>query len=162
MHALLHCVLTAEPNRVGIGKKSELHKTLDTFIPLLEVSYSHPSHISKLVSPSLPHYYGYVDATTGGIGGVWLPCTRWLQPVVWCIQWPDNIAAQVCLPAGMVTNNDVEAAAVFIAKCFLDNFVEGNTAGITSHLGSDNSSTVSWNQCDACHGKHQCPKCLLR
>jgi len=71
----LNCVLAAKPDRVGIGKKSELCETLTAFIKLLEASYSHPSHISKLVSPDLPHYYGYINAAMGGVSSVWLPCT---------------------------------------------------------------------------------------
>jgi len=67
---LLNIILATEPSCVSIGKKSELRETLTMFIPLLELSYSHPSHISEITSPDLPHYYGYIDAAAGNVGSV--------------------------------------------------------------------------------------------
>jgi len=158
----LNRILSAQPPHVGLRSGGELREALESFIPMLEASHSHPSHISEIVSPDLPHYYGYVDAAAGGVGGVWLPCTRWLQPVVWRFEWPADIAREVRKQNGTVSNSDVEAAGVFIGECLLDDLLAGDTAGVSSHLCSDNSPTVAWNQRAASRASHKCPERLLR
>ena len=129
---------------------------------MLEAAHFHPTHISEIVSPDLPHYYGYVDAAGGGVGGVWLPCTRWLQPLVWRFQWPADITREVNKKHGSISNSDVEAAGVFIGDCILDDILADDTAGVSSHLCSDNSATVAWNQRGASRASHKCPERLLR
>jgi len=159
----LNRVLAAKPERVGLKKSSELRETLEAFIPLLEASHTHPSHITELVGPDLPHYHGYVDAAGGGVGGVWLPCTSWLNPVVWRFQWPPDIAAEVRKANGWCNNNDVEAGATFIAQCMMeDDILQGNAAGVSTHLGSDNTATVSWETRGASRGSHRAPDRLQR
>jgi len=139
-----------------------VRETLEDLVPLLEASYHNPSHITELVGPDLPHYYGYVDACAGGVGGVWLPSTRWLQPIVWRVPWPEDIRKEVQKEDGTVNNNDVEAAAVFIAECLLDDYLGGDTAGVSSYLGSDNTSTVSWNTRAATRCTHRAPERFIR
>jgi len=136
--------------------------TLEDLVPLLEALYHNPSHITKLVGPDLPHYYGYADACAGGVGGVWLPSTRWLQQIAWLVPWPDDIRKEVQKEDGTVNNNDVEAAAVFIAECLLDDYLGGDTAGVSSYLGSDNTSTVSWNTRAATRCTHRMPERFIR
>lgn len=158
----LNRVLAAQPQHVGLRKGGDVRETLQAFIPMLQASFSHPTHISEIVSPDLPHYYGYVDAAAGGVGGVWLPCTRWLLPVVWRVEWPADIAREVRKMNGSVSNSDVEAAGVFIGECMLDDLLGDDTAGVSSHLCSDNSPTVGWNQRGASRATHKCPERLLR
>ena len=158
----LNRVLGAKPQHVGLRPGGETRDALEAFAPMLEASHSHPTHISELVGPDLPHYYGYVDAAGGGAGGTWLPCTRWIQPLVWRVQWPDDIAREIRKQNGSVSNSDAEAAAVFIGECILDDELAGDTAGVSSHLGSDNSPTVGWNQRGASRASHKCPERLLR
>jgi hypothetical protein len=56
-----------------------------------------------------------------------LPCIRWIIPLVWLIEWPEDIANKVRKKGGTVSNSDVEAAAVFIAECMLDDELNGAT-----------------------------------
>ena len=80
---------------VGLGKASEVREVLEELVPLLRRTVDDPSHISELVPPHLPHYYLTVDASGVGFGGVLLPCTRWLQPVVWRVPMPKKLESQV-------------------------------------------------------------------
>jgi len=156
--------LKATGGRVGLAANNanSLRETLEDLIPLLEASYRTPSHITELVGPDLPHYYGYVDASSSGVGGVWLPCTRGLQPIVWRVPWPEDIMNEVRKADGSVNNNDVEAAMVFIAECLLDDYLGGDTAGISTYLWSNNSSTVSWNKCAATRCTHKAPEHFIQ
>jgi hypothetical protein len=72
----LNRVLASATTTVGLKLNSELRETLKAFLPMLEWAHNLPSHISEIVSPSLPHYYGYVDSAALGSGETILPCTR--------------------------------------------------------------------------------------
>jgi hypothetical protein len=156
--------ILASGGRVGLAADNinMVRETLEDLTPLLEASFQHPSHISELVGPDLPHYYGYVDASASGVGGVWLPCTRGLCPIVWRVPWPADITAEVRKENGWANNNDVEAAAVFIAECLLDDYLGGDTAGVSTYLWSDNTSTVSWNKRGATRCTHRAPERFIR
>jgi hypothetical protein len=78
----LNRVLASATTTVGLKLNSELLRTLKAFLPMLQWAHNRPSHISEIVSPSLPHYYGYVDSAAVGAGGSILPCTRWIIPGV--------------------------------------------------------------------------------
>jgi len=157
----LNRVLATATTTVGLGKGSALRETLEEFIPMLELAHHQPTHITEIVPPDLPHYYGYVDFAAVGMGGVWLPCTRWLQPLVWREKCPSDIEREVRKQAGTVSNSDGEAAAYFAGELLLDHLIE-DTAGVSTHLGSDNSPTVGWNQRGASRASHQAPERLLR
>ncbi len=154
----LNRVLSSQPERVGLKKNSELRETLEAFVPLLEASHTHPSHISELVGPDLPDYHGYVDSAAVGVGGVWLPCTCWINPTVWRFEWPADICAEVRKEDGYINNNDVEAAATFMGNVMLEeDMLRGKASGLTTHLGSDNSSTVGWDTRGASRATHRAP-----
>ena len=70
---------------------------------------------------------------------LWLPCTRWLQPCVWRVEWPDDI--QKAIRQGTLTMVDCEFAAYFMGECMLDDLLEGPIAGISSFAITDNSPT---------------------
>jgi hypothetical protein len=158
----LNRAVAKSPSTIGLGKNSELREALEAFIPMLENAHTRPSHITELVGPDLPHFYGYVDFAACGFGGVWLPCSRWLQPLVWRVKSPPDIAREVQKDNGEVNNNDGEAGAVFIGELMLDHVLGGDTAGVATHLGSDNSSTVSWNSRMATRATHKAPERFLR
>jgi len=129
---------------IGLGKKSEVRETLQDMQDLLQLTHDKPSHISELVPPDLPHYYGTVDAASIGFGGVILPCTEWLQPTVWRVEMPADLKRAVI--EGRLTMVDCEFAGYFIANCHLHDLLEGEgqrPAGMSSHFYSDNSPTVA-------------------
>ena len=138
----LNRVFAEAPAFVGLGKGSEVRSTLSDFDHLLALSNAHPSHITEIVPPDLPHDYGYVDFAAVGMGGVWLPCTRWLQPLVWRARNPPSVEREVRKANGVINNNDGECAAVVVGEFSLDHILGGDVAGVSSHLGSDNSPTV--------------------
>jgi hypothetical protein len=158
----LNRAVSLSAHTIGLSKSSALREALEAFVPMLENASNRPSHITELVGPDLPHYYGYVDFAACGLGGVWLPCTRWMDPIVWRVPCPHDIAVEVRKEDGSVNNNDGEAAAVFVGELMLDHLLDGETAGISTHLGSDNSSTVGWNTRMASRATHKAPERFLR
>jgi hypothetical protein len=158
----LNRVLATATTMVGLGAKSEVREALLAFLPMLHGAHDRPTHITEIVPPSLPHYYGYVDAAAVGAGGVLLPCTRWIPPLVWRVEWPVDIANEVRKESGTISNSDVEAAAVFIGECLLDDELGGETAGVSSHLGSDNKATEGWYTRKASRASHKAPERFLR
>jgi hypothetical protein len=61
-----------------------------------------------------------------------------------------------------VSNSDVEAAAVFIVECMLDDELDGATAGGSSHFGTDNKATEGWYNRKASRASHKAPERFLR
>ena len=128
---------------IGLGRKSQLRETLADLREHLIWTGTQPSHITELVPPDLPHYYGTVDASGTGLGGVLLPCTRWLDPIVWRLELPADLRKAV--EEGTLTMVDCEFAAYFIGELLLQDMVlerVGTLAGMNSHFFSDNSPTV--------------------
>jgi hypothetical protein len=148
------------PPQVGLGKKSDVRRALITSQQMLNLMVEQPSHISEIVPPNLPHYYGYVDYAACGMGGTLLPCTRWVQPTVWRVKNPADVERQTRLKQGSVSNSDGEAAAVFVQELSMEAWT-GDSRGVSTHVGSDNSPTVGWNQRGASRGTHKAPETLL-
>jgi hypothetical protein len=138
---------------VGLGKDIPLRKTLLRLRHLLDIAQVQPTHISVIVAPDLPHYYGTVDAVAVGVGGVWLPCLWHIQPTMWQVKWPDDIKAAV--RQGMLSMADCKSAAYFtvIQECMLDHLLGGEVAGVSTHMFSDNTPTVGCIKCKSSGGK---------
>ena len=148
---------------VGLGKKSQLRETLADLREHILLTGSQPSHITELVPPDLPHYYGTVDASGVGLGGVLLPCTQWLQPIVWRLEMPQDLRQAV--EEGTLTMVDCEFAAYFIGNLLLHEIIlsgAGTIAGINSHFFSDNSPTVGIMNRQATRAKSPMPARTLR
>ena len=79
---------------VQIKRGSTLAKSLGDFSTLLKQMASQPTPCRLLV-PGTPGYIGYVDACKTGVGGVWLPGTNDLPPIVWRIPFPPDVQARV-------------------------------------------------------------------
>jgi hypothetical protein len=158
----LNATLRKAPQTIGLGKASELREVLEDFDIMLEAACVRPSHITELMGPYLPHYYGYCDASADGAGGVWLPATRWCPALVWRLRWPAWVEAEVRKKHGRITNSDVECAAIFIMECILEHYITANSAGVATWLGSDNSPSVSWNTRMASRSMSRIPDRMLR
>ena len=78
---------------IGLGAKLEVREALVACDGLLRLMMEQPSHITEIVPPDLPHFYCYVDFAATGMGGVILPCTKWIQPSVWRFKNPPDIEA---------------------------------------------------------------------
>jgi hypothetical protein len=138
----LNQVLASAHITVGLGEKSALRETLEDFAYFIEQAHRNPSHITEIVGTDLPHIYGYTDACCTGMGGVILPATRWIQPLVWRTNFLDDIVT--LFDAGKLSFNDLELAANFTAERMAESMLQGQIAGLNSWFGSDNTTTVSW------------------
>ena len=126
---------------LNIDAKSAL---LDTCTLIHQLS-KRPTHVNELI-PDPPSHVAYHDAAAEGAGGVWFSLADGMQPVVWRIEFPQDIASEVRSQTnltGSLTNSDLELAAeIFAIGIILE------TAPTIKHktIGTlcDNSPTVSW------------------
>jgi len=126
---------------LNIDAKSAL---LDTCTLIHQLS-KRPTHVNELI-PDPPSHVAYHDAAAEGAGGVWFSLTDKMQPVVWRLEFPQDIAGEVRSQTnltGSLTNSDLELAAEIFAVGII---IE--TVPIIKHktIGTlcDNSPTVSW------------------
>ena len=126
---------------LNIDAKSAL---LDTCTLIHQLS-KRPTHVNELL-PDPPSHVAYHDAAAEGAGGVWFSLSEEMQPVVWRIKFPQDIASEVQSQTnltGALTNSDLELAAEIFAIGII---IE--TAPTIKHktIGTlcDNSPTVSW------------------
>ena len=103
------------------------------------------THVNEII-PDPPSYVAYHDAAAEGAGGVWFSLINSMQPVLWRVQFPQDIAEDVISdknPNGSITNSDLELAAEVLAVGIII-----DEAPVIKHqtLGTlcDNSPTVSW------------------
>ena len=78
-------------------------------------------------------------------GGVWLPGTKPLAPVVWRVEWPQEVKDALMTwetPKGTINNSDLEMVEELLEWLVL----EASVPLRHEHVGlcSDNSATVSW------------------
>ena len=111
---------------------------------LIKEATSEPTHVKELVVGDAS-YKGTLDASGEGAGGVWLPGTKALAPVVWRVEWPQDIKDALITwdnPRGTITNSDLEMAAELLGWLVLESLVPLRH----EHVGlcSDNSATVAW------------------
>ena len=62
---------------------------------------------------------------------------------------------------GSVSNSDGEAAAVLLQEVSLEHWTGCITFGISTHMGSDNSPTVGWNNLGASRASHKAPETMI-
>eukprot|EP00957_Ditylum_brightwellii_P126921 9675913-Ditylum_brightwellii.AAC.1 len=81
---------------------------------LVKYLKAHPTLVRQLVG-DYPSYLGYTDACLLGAGGVWTSGTESLQPLVWQIEAPLEVKAQInstSNPDGNIYINDLELAGM--------------------------------------------------
>ena len=118
---------------------------LDWNTLLLQIS-TRPTHVLELSSRE-PAFIGFVDACKSGIGGVWLPGTHQLQPVVWRLSMPleiQNLLKTKDNPKGTLSMNDFEMAGILLHWLVLEQIVQESLQYKTVAIFCDNSSAVSW------------------
>ena len=104
-----------------------------------------PTKCSQLI-PGWPDFMGFCDACKHGAGGVWLSGKDDLDPVLWRVQWPDDISARLksgSNPQGDLTVNDLEMAGLLLHCLVLEQRVP-SLEGKHAAAWCDNTSTVSW------------------
>jgi len=133
----LNKVLSKAPEHVGLRRGSAVRNAFRTFATLLHDAQKNPSHITETVGPDLPHCCGTTDASGVGAGGAWLPCTEWIHPVAWRVEWPRDVTAAV--QDGSLSMVDCRHAACFTAECMIDDLTERPAAGLSTFAWTDNS-----------------------
>ena len=118
---------------------------LRNWVKLTRAAAKEPTHIKELV-PDEPSYKGILDAAGAwGAGGVWVPGTEELAPIVWRLKWPDEVLAKLVTadnPDGNITISDLEMAVEVLGFLVLEACVPLRW----KHVGvcSDNTATVAW------------------
>jgi len=105
------------PRHIGLGKKSEVREALLDITVLLKLLSHRPTHVKEIV-PDMPKFAGYHDAAAEGGGGVWFALEQAMNPLVWKIQFPEDIKNSVVSDTnrtGSITNSDLELAAEVFA-----------------------------------------------
>ena len=132
--------LFRHPKVVPIMTNTNLLEALKDFIYLIKEVHDRPTSI-KEIYPTDPKYMGYMDdATKWGAGGVWLPGTHFLEPIVWQVEWTHEICMAILV--GLISNSDLELAAELLQWLVLEYLVD--TKHITTGVMSDNTPTVHW------------------
>ena len=122
----------------------EVKEALGDFRVLLKSAAKEPTHVNELV-PGTPAFVGYCDACRMGAGGVWLLGTKVVAPIVWRVEWPDDIKAALVTrenPSGTISVSDLEMAGLLLHYLVLEHVVDL----CHEHVGAfcDNTPTVSW------------------
>lgn len=109
---------------------------------ILKNMMKNPTDISLLVA-EYPHYTAYLDACGLGAGGVLLAGSLDFPPIVWQIEWPEEV--KELFKEHKITINDLELAAIVLAWLSFENILT-DMSNIRIGLSCDNTSAVSWNQ----------------
>ena len=126
---------------LNIDAKSALRDTCT----LIHQLGKRPTHVNELI-PDPPSHVAYHDAAAEGAGGVWFSLTDGMQPMVWRMEFPQDIATEVWSQTnltGSLPNSDLELAAEIFAVGIIvetDPTIKHKTIGTLC----DNSPTVSW------------------
>ena len=99
------------------------------------------------IVPGPPHYVGACDASSAGMGGVWLPTSLapFATPFVWRMPFPAAVADALVSsanPTGTINNSQLELLASIAHEAVLCHHPMPHPLTVLS--GSDNTSTVSW------------------
>jgi hypothetical protein len=133
------------PKCIGLSANLEVRKALEDLISLLQLLTSRPIHVQELV-PKMPHFAGYHDAAAEGAGGIWFLLRDNTLLLVWCKEFPADIATDVVskdTPHGCLTNLDLELAVEVLAVgVALDSI--NNPKHTPLGTLCNNTPTVSW------------------
>ena len=140
----LNRLMAMEPKLVFWNRCGAARQALQDWGQLIREAAREPTHVNELIA-GVPDYKGTLDASGEGAGGVWIPGSKAMAPVVWRVEWPDDIVARLVTqdnPDGDITNSDLEMAAEVLGWLVLESCVSTRHA----HVGvcSDNSPTVAW------------------
>jgi hypothetical protein len=140
----IDAALTGDQRYIRIRHNHAVREALRNFGTLIKAVGQRPTHCRELIV-NKPGYIGYCDASKLGTGGVWLSGHFHLAPVVWRLEWPEDIRRMVVSydnPNGTITNSDLEMAAMLIHYLVLEHVVSLKHVHVTAWC--DNMPTVSW------------------
>ena len=141
-----YVVLRLQPQLVYLHKNTDLRHAVSDCRTFLRETVSSPTKCRNLVT-SWPDFVGITDASGHGLGGVIIGEGRAVPPVVFRLQWPQDISDNIISeanPEGTLTNSDLEMAGLLMLWLVMEEVCEVTNAHVA--LFSDNSPTVHWVQ----------------
>ena len=139
LYTPINKALAGNPKEIGLGKNSEVRANLLDIGILIKDLARRPTHVKELV-PLDVDLVGYCDASLNGAGGVWFSEKRSMTPLVWNIEFPDNIKER--FHQGLITNSDLELAGVLLHYCVLEANVDVRHRAVATFC--DNTPAVAW------------------
>lgn len=134
-------------NKRYINMTDDLRNILRDWSALLRLVGRRPTHVKELVEHR-PQYQGFVDASKWGVGGVWFGGTSSMIPIVWFIEWPQEIRDQFCSSSnktGTITISDLELTGILLHWLVLEQAVDTTTLKHNSvAIWCDNLPAVAW------------------
>jgi hypothetical protein len=140
----IDAALTGGKHFIKIWDNPLLLNTLRDFVTLIGLLAARPTHCRELIVGD-PGYLGYDDASKLGARGVWLPGILFLLPIVWRVEWPQDIRNNVVSfanPTGTITNSNLEMAGMVIQYLVLEHLACLRHVHVAPWC--DNTPTVSW------------------
>jgi len=140
----INFLMGMEPRKVYWNRCPAARAALEDWKELLRECAKEPTHVDELVAGPAD-YKGTLDASGEGAGGVWVSGLKSMAPIVWRLEWPQEVRDRLVTfanPSGDITNSDLEMAAEVLGWLVLEAVV----ATRRTHVGvcSDNSATVAW------------------
>ena len=123
-----------------------LRQALQDWIVIIKRIGSRPTSVLELI-PGTPWYIGYCDASGFGAGGVWISGSKQIPPLVWRLEWPEDIQKRLVSdsnPDGDLTNSDLEMAGHLIQWLILEHHAPQSLEHAHIGIFCDNTPTVAW------------------
>ena len=132
------------PDFINITK--ELITILHDWRYIVQFLIKNPTSVLQLVV-EYPNYLGYSDSCGIGTGGIWASGLTSLDPILWQLEWPEDIKKMLCTAEnkkGSLTMNDLELAGALLNWLVLE--CQTHIDLKHKHVGMfcDNTSAVSW------------------
>jgi hypothetical protein len=125
----------------------ELRNILRDWSALLRLVGRRPTHVKELVEHQ-PQYQGFVDASKWGVGGVLFSRIASMIPIVWFLEWPQEIPDQFCSStnkSGQLTISDLDLTGILLQWLVLEQAVDTKTLKHNSiAIWCDNLPAVAW------------------
>jgi hypothetical protein len=140
-----NCLLKRHPPVVYFHCNEPIRSAISDCRTILRESTRRPTCCRKLVA-GWPDFVGVVDASSHSVGGVIIGELLECPPMVFWLQWPLDITANVVSdinPKGKIRNLDLELAGLVILWLMMEHDC-GSLAKKRVALFSNNSPTVSW------------------
>jgi hypothetical protein len=136
--------MSNNPDFINITK--DLVIILEDWRYMVQFMIKHPTSVSQL-TVEYPNYLGYSDSCGIGTGGVWTSGTSPMAPILWHLEWPEDIKSNLITfknRTGTLTMNDLELAGAVLNWLVLE--CQPNINLTHRHIGifCDNTSAVAW------------------
>ena len=141
-----YAVLALQPPIVFLHTNPKLYNAVCDCRTFLVETISTPTKCRNLVT-GWPDFIGITDASGHGLGGVILGENKAVPPIVFRLQWPEDISSSIVSdhnPGGTITNSDLEMAGLLVLWLVMETVCDVTNAHVA--LFSDNSPTVHWVQ----------------